>query len=241
MAALPLLALLVASYVAATLSGAAGFGGALLLLPIATWAVGAKEAVPLLTLAQLVGNLSRAGLGWREIWWRPALLFCLGAVPAALIGSFLFVKLPSGEILRGVGAFLIAMVVLRRVKFREYAVPEAALPPGGIVVGFLSAVVGSAGTLGALLFLGLNLPASAYVSTEAVTAVAMHLVKSGVYSRFSLFGGSVLATGALMSLAMVAGSWTGRRIIETLPRKRFELLVEGLLLVSALSLILQGK
>ncbi|MER3496189.1 MAG: sulfite exporter TauE/SafE family protein, partial [Armatimonadota bacterium] len=120
----PLLALLLGGYVAATLSGAAGFGGALLLLPIATWAVGAKEAVPLLTLAQLVGNLSRAGLGWREIRWRPAILFCLGAVPAAIAGSFLFVQLPGVWILRGVGGFLIAMVLLRQTRLRGVNVPE---------------------------------------------------------------------------------------------------------------------
>ena len=57
--------LLIASWLAATISGAAGFGGALLLLPVLTYTVGAKAAVPI--LAQLLGNVSRAGLGWREI------------------------------------------------------------------------------------------------------------------------------------------------------------------------------
>ena len=229
--------LLLSAYVAATLSGAAGFGGALLLLPVAAWAVGAREAVPLLTLAQLAGNLSPAGFGWREIQWRPVVLFCLGAVPAALVGAFLFVRLPSEAVLRGVGVFLLVMVALRRTKIGKGPVPEAALAPGGIVVGFLSAVVGSAGTLGALLFLGLRLPASAYVATEAVTAVAMHLCKAGVYSRFALLTGPVLGAGVLLSGAMVAGSWTGKRLVETQPKERFELLVEALLVVSAASLI----
>ena len=229
--------LLLAGYVAATLSGAAGFGGALLLLPVAAWAVGPREAVPLLTLAQLAGNLSRAGFGWREIQWRPVVLFCLGAVPAALAGAFLFVRLPSEAVLRGVGAFLLAMVAQRRTRLGRRPVPETALAPGGVVVGFLSAVVGSAGTLGALLFLGLGLPAGAYVATEAVTAVAMHLVKSGLYSRFSLLSGPVLGAGALLSGAMVAGSWTGKRLVETLPKEKFQILVEALLVASAVSLI----
>ena len=236
-AVLAWIVLLLAGYVAATLSGAAGFGGALLLLPVAAWAVGPREAVPLLTLAQLAGNLSRAGFGWREIQWRPVGLFCLGAAPAALAGALLFVRLPSEAVLRGVGIFLLAMVALRRTKVGRRPLPEAALAPGGAAVGFLSAVAGSAGTLGALLFLGLGLPAGAYVATEAVTAVAMHLVKAGVYSRFSLLTGPVLGVGALLSGAMVAGSWTGKRLIETLPRERFELLVEALLVVSAVSLV----
>lgn len=56
--------LLVGGWLAATISGAAGFGGALLLLPVLTYVVGAKAAVPILTLAQLLGNLSRAGFRW---------------------------------------------------------------------------------------------------------------------------------------------------------------------------------
>jgi len=59
-----LLLLFVGALVAAAISGAAGFGGALLLLPLLTHAVGPSLAVPLLTLAQIVGNLSRVVLAF---------------------------------------------------------------------------------------------------------------------------------------------------------------------------------
>ena len=62
--------LLICGWLAGTVSGAAGFGGALLLLPVLTLTTGAKAAVPILTVAQLLGNLSRAGFGWRDIRWR---------------------------------------------------------------------------------------------------------------------------------------------------------------------------
>jgi hypothetical protein len=48
--------LLLCGWLAATVSGAAGFGGALLLLPVLTMTVGAKAAVPILTVAQLLGG-----------------------------------------------------------------------------------------------------------------------------------------------------------------------------------------
>jgi uncharacterized protein len=85
--------LLFFGWLAATVSGAAGFGGALLLLPVLAFTVGGKTAVPILTVAQLVGNLSRAGFGWRDIRWRPAVIFSTGAVPAAIVGSLLLVDL----------------------------------------------------------------------------------------------------------------------------------------------------
>ena len=233
--------LLVGGWFAATVSGAAGFGGALLLLPLLVHAVGAKEAIPILTLAQLAGNLSRAALGWRTIRWRPALLFCAGAVPAAVLGARLLITLPSGIILRTVGVFLLGVVALRRTPLGKRTVPEMWLLPGGAVVGFLSAVVGSAGTLGALLFLGLNLPATAYGATEAVTATAMHITKTTVYGRYGVMSAGTWTLGAALSAAMILGSWTGKKFIERLTKERFAALVEVLLVIAALSLVLTGR
>ena len=223
------------------MSGAAGFGGTLLLLPLLVHAVGAKAAIPILTLAQLAGNLSRAALGWRTIRWRPVLLFCVGAVPAAVLGARLFITLPSGLILRTVGFFLLGVVALRHTPLGKRTIPETWLLPGGAVVGFLSAVVGSAGTLGALLFLGLGLPATAYVATEAVTATAMHGTKTVVYGRYGAMTAETWALGSALSAAMILGSWTGKKFIERLPKEKFAALVEVLLVVVALSLILTGR
>jgi len=55
-----ILTLFIGGFAAAAISGAAGFGGALLLLPLLTKTIGTTVAVPVLTIAQLIGNLSRA-------------------------------------------------------------------------------------------------------------------------------------------------------------------------------------
>lgn len=43
--------------------------------------------------------------------------------------------------------------------------------------------------------------------------------------------------GLFIGVAMILGSWTGKKIIERLPRKAFVLLVEVLLLISAAQLL----
>ncbi len=229
--------LLAAGWLAATVSGAAGFGGALLLLPVIAHVVGAKAAVPVLTLAQLLGNLSRAGFGREDIRWRPALVFSAGAVPASVIGSRLFVALSPNLLGKIIGSFLLGVVALRQTPLGRRPVPEKLLIPAGGIVGFLSAVAGSAGPLGAVVFLGLRLPGQAYVATEAVTAVLMHLTKSIVYGRYAAVTPAMLGGGLALGGAMIIGSWTGRKLVERLPEKRFSLLVEVLLTVAALSLI----
>jgi len=234
------LLLLVGGWLAATISGAAGFGGALLLLPVLTWVVGPKAAVPVLTLAQLLGNLSRAGFGWREIKWRPVLLFSAGAVLASLLGARLFVELAAPVVQRAIGTFLLLIVAFRHTRMgKGLVLPERLLAPSGAVVGLLSAIAGSAGPLGAVVFLGLNLSPSAYVASEAVSASLMHLTKSLVYGRYALLTAANLLQGLALGAAMVLGSWTGRKLLTRLSERGFGLLIEVLLIVAAVALLVQ--
>ena len=234
------LLLLICGWAAAMVSGAAGFGGALLLLPVLTFVVGAKAAVPILTVAQLLGNSSRAAFGWRDIEWRPALLFSVGAVPASLLGSRLFISMPTELVLRAIGVLLLAVVALRHTSLAQRRMPEGLLAPAGAAVGLVSGIAGSAGPLGAAVFLGLKLEPQAYVASEAVTAVLMHLTKSLAYGRYSALSLGDFLRGLILGGSLVLGSWTGRIIIARLPQRGFSLLVEILLMVSAMSLLL-GK
>lgn len=55
---------LIASALAASgVAAVAGFGGAVLLLPVLVWVFGVRDAVPILTVAQCVGNGSRVASG----------------------------------------------------------------------------------------------------------------------------------------------------------------------------------
>ena len=59
--------LLVVGFVAGALSGSVGFGGGMILLPVITYFYGVEVAVPVSTIAQMLSNMSRAAMGWREI------------------------------------------------------------------------------------------------------------------------------------------------------------------------------
>ena len=62
--------LLVVGFVAGALSGSVGFGGGMILLPVITYFYGVEVAVPVYTIAQMLSNMSRAAMGWREIKWK---------------------------------------------------------------------------------------------------------------------------------------------------------------------------
>lgn len=230
----------VGGFVAAAISGAAGFGGALLLLPLLTHTVGAREAVPLLTVGSLVGNLARVALGFTEIRWRSVGLFLLAAVPAATLGALSFVSMPKSLVVRLIGAALLLFVGLRASGRFRFAGGRGLLLVGGGVAGLLSGLVGSAGPLGAAVFLSLKLPPVAYVASEASTAVAMHTVKAVIYQRALHLEHDFWLLAVLLSAAMVAGTWAGKRIIEGMETGRFQRIVTVLLVVIALQMLLLG-
>ena len=229
--------LLVTAWFTSTISGIAGFGGSLIMIPVASYFIGVKKAIPILTIAWMMGNFSRAVFGYKEIRWRPVLFFCLGALPAAVLGSKVFVELPAKIVMKGIGGFLLVILLLRHFKIR-HKIPEKYFVLWGMMVGFLSAVAGSAGPIGAIAFLSLNLPPSAYVASEAVTATAMHLTKTIVYGGYALLSVEDVQTGIILGLAMVLGSWTGRKFIKQLKGEWFKRFVDALILILAVSLFL---
>ncbi len=225
------------SFIAATISGAAGFGGALLLLPVLKGVVGIKAAVPILTIAQIFGNASRVWFGRKELQWKPIVYFVVAAIPLSVVGSYLFTDIDSKKITFGIGIFLILIVLYRRLKIKSISFGNRGMLIGGGLTGFLSGLAGSAGPLGAAFFLGLNLSAVAYVASEAFTALTMHLTKTVVYGRYALVGLAELYYGLFIGVAMILGSWAGKRIIQKLSKTTFIIVVEILLVISGIQLV----
>jgi uncharacterized protein len=193
----------------------------------------------LLTVAQLVGNLSRVAFGFREIRWRPAFVFLMSAAPCSVLGSLSFVAIPKPVIVRLIGGAILLFVALRYFQVLKLPPSTGLLIGGGGIVGFLSGLVGSAGPLGAAVFLALQLPPIAYIATEAVTAVVMHGVKSIVYQHY-LHLGDVWFLAIALGFAMVLGTWVAKRFVERLSPERFRAFVAILLVVIALQMLLFG-
>lgn len=78
-----------ATFATALLSAVAGFGGGVLLLPVFVAVFGPRDAVAVLTVAQLASNASRVYFNRTEIEHRQVGVFAAGAVPAAACGALL--------------------------------------------------------------------------------------------------------------------------------------------------------
>lgn len=230
-----------AALVASTLAAVTGFGGAAVLLPVLVFAFGTRNAVPILTVAQLVGNLSRVGFNRRELDLRVVGWFSLGAVPFGVLGGLLFAAAPIGPLTRLLGVFLLLTVVWRRLRPKSDARPPLrrfALIGAG--ASFLSALLGSVGPLMAPFFLAYGLVKGAYIGTEALSTVVMHVTKLVAYRGAAVLPGSSIAIGLSLGPLMVAGSWLGKRLVDRLPERVFVGLIELTLVVAGLLFVVRG-
>ena len=102
---------------------------------------------------------------------------------------------------------------------------------------FLSALVGSVGPLMAPFFLAYGLVKGAYIGTEALSTVVMHLTKLVAYRSSDLLPRTSIVVGFAI---MVLGSWIGKRIVDRLPERIFVLLIEGVMTIAGLLFLVRG-
>lgn len=105
--------LIVLDLIAASISGAVGFGGAVLLLPFLTIMYGAQVAIPVLTISQIFGNGARMSIGIKQIKWKEVGLFLMLAIPFSVLLAFGFAVIPKDIATRVIGAVLILLVIIK--------------------------------------------------------------------------------------------------------------------------------
>jgi len=234
--ALPLVAL-----AAATLAAVAGFGGAAVLLPVLVAVFGVRAAIPILTVAQLIGNASRVWFNRSELAWRVVGWFALGGVPMALAGGYLFAVAPLPALTRLLGAFLLLIVVWRHARPRQpKPFPAATFAGIGAGASFLSALLGSVGPIMAPFFLAYGLAKGAYIGTEALSTVVMHVTKLVAYRQTAVLTGSDIVAGLMLGPIMILGSFVGKRIVDRMPEKVFVVIIEAVLIVAGLDFLIRG-
>jgi uncharacterized membrane protein YfcA len=227
--------------VASTLAAVSGFGGAAVLLPILVASFGMREAIPILTVAQLIGNGSRVWFNRRELDWRVVAWFALGGIPLALIGGMLFARAPIPLLSRLLGLFLILVVVWRHLRPKTTAKPPVwSFSLIGAGASFLSALLGSVGPIMAPFFLAYGLIKGAYIGTEALSTVVMHVFKLIAYHESSILPTHAVLAGLAIGPVMILGSYLGKRIVDVLPEKIFVWIIEATLLIAGIGFLWKG-
>ncbi len=223
---------------AGMLSGVIGTGSSMMLMPVLVILYGPKQAVPIMALAAIMGNLGKVLSWWREIDWKACCAYCVTAVPGAMLGVRTLLALPEHAVALALGIFFVAMVPVRRWLARRairFSLWQLAVI--GAFVGFLTGIVVSTGPITVPVFMGYGLVKGAFLATEAAGSLAVYGAKVTVFQHFGALPLSIVADGLIVGASLMLGTFAAKGIVARMSPSTFRLVVDGLLLSSGLSLL----
>jgi uncharacterized protein len=235
------LVLVATALVGSVIAGVAGFGAGVILLPVVATVLGVKTAVPILTITMLLGNFSRMWWSRFEVDAAVTTRFLLGAVPATALGTVLYAGAPSGTLRIVIGCFLLLASPVRRVlSSGRLRVRLAHFPYLGAAFGAFSALVVTTGPMVTPFFLAYGLRRGAYIASESVCALGMHVARAAVLARYRLMTWETVVIGLVLGTTMFAGSFVGRRLLDRVSDRVFLAIIEALIVVLGLHMLLGG-
>jgi uncharacterized membrane protein YfcA len=209
-----------------------------MLMPVLVVVFGPLEAVPIMAVAALMANFSRIMVWWREIDWRATAVYSATGVPAAALGARTLLVLPPRLMEALLGAFFLLMIPARRALLaRNYTLKLWHLAVVGAVIGYITGIVVSTGPINTPFFLAYGLTKGAFLATEAAGSLAVYTSKALVFRSFGALPLAAVAKGLIIGTSLMAGSFLAKRFVLRLEAERFRLLMDGLLLLSGISML----
>lgn len=230
--------LFVAVVLASVLSALFGLAGGTMILAVLTWSVGIKNAVPLHSVVQFVGNVARIGVYYKMIEWKIVRYFIMLTLPGAYLGGLCVDFFAEKWLELAVGVFILITLAIPKPKFKNGLRYEV-FTLLGFLGSFLGMLVAVSGPFIASFFVLNNITKERMVATKSVCQGITQIVKLLVFVtvvRFSFAQYSLLLV--LLGLATVIGSLIGRYLIEKISEKTYNTLNNSLLGIIALGMVI---
>jgi len=239
---IPVFALLVGTgFLTAMLSAIVGMAGGITLLGVMLLFLDPLQVIPLHGVIQLASNASRTYVQRAHIRWDILARYAIPLLPLGFVGLYIAQQLPPVGTKAMIGTFVLlatwAPKLLLLGRHPEESDPNRRFFLLGAVVGVINMAVGATGPLIAPFFLNLGLSRFALIGTKAACQAAGHLAKIAVFGLAGFAFADYLPLLALMTAAVIAGTWAGSRILDRVDEVLFVRLYKGVLTVVALRLI----
>jgi uncharacterized protein len=189
-------------------------------------------------LVAIVANLTRVALWWRSVDWRVTAVYAATSIPAVILGANTLVQFNPRMIELILGSFLLLMIPIRRwLRNQSFKMRLPHMAIVGAVIGYLTGIVASTGAINTPFFLAYGLLKGAYIGTEAAASLAMFLAKGATFHQLGVLDNRAILQGLLIGVFVLIGSTLSKRLVLKLPEERFLQLMEGVMLVSGLSIL----
>lgn len=219
----------------------AGFGSSTIFLPIALFFVDFKTALVLVAFFHIFGNIGRITFFMYGLDRRLILLFGIPSVIFTILGALLVNYTSQNTLKLVLGSFLLVFSIISLVK------PELKFKPsnrnaivGGGLSGFFAGLVGTGGALRGAFLTSFNLKKNIYIATAATIALAVDFTRLPIYFRGGFIDSRFYYYIPILLVVALAGSYTGKNIVNKIPQKIFRRIVLVMIALISLKFIYDG-
>lgn len=192
-------------------------------------------AIPIHTVVQMGGNVSRVVILWRYVLKGTLLPFVIGAAIGAATGAQIFVSLPTAVLQGFLGAFVIVLTWMPA--FTRVGAQGGRFSLLGFIATFLGVFVSATGTLIAPFVAGVAEDRRIHVATFSTMMVIVHSMK---LIAFGVLGVALVRYLPLM-LSMIAAAtlanWVGAKVLNRMREGHFRLIFKICVTLLSLRLI----
>jgi uncharacterized protein len=227
-------------FAGALLQGLAGFGSALLSIPLVLFYSDPKWAVPVVVLCYTISRVPTLFILRKDLMWDHSLLLVAASAPGAFLGTLLLKNVEAGLMMKILGALLILFAVY---KITAPGLKLAFSKTWALPVGFLSGLLGGA--------FGMNGPPVAVYATlkpwpkEKVVGMFQgfflfaNVITIGSYGYHGLLTPSVLQMCGVAAPFAVMGILLGLKINRRMSQRHFEVILSVLIAIMGFALWLR--
>lgn len=204
-----------AALVTAVIGGVAGYGTGILMPLVLVPILGPEPVVPVMSIASFIVNAGRIAAFRRMIEFRPALIVLATAVPACVLGAWLYTRLSGAGAQIVIGAFLMASVPLRRLlRNKGLHIGEGGLAVGAAGFGVVTGAAAGTGVILVSLLMASGLGGAAVIATDAAVSLIVHLVQATVFGVAGVIDADVIAVALLIGIFALPGAFVARAIVD---------------------------
>lgn len=234
--------LALAGAAAFTLSTLTAGGGALMLLPVLSFMIGAHNVAPVMNLGNFIGRPVRLVLFWPHIRWEIVKYYLPASLVGAFLGAWLLVSLPVREIQIFIGLFLISTIFQYRFgkKKRSFTMRLWHFIPLGVVIPFITSVTGALGPLLNPFLLNYEMNKEELIATKTFNSFAAGLVQIGSYTFFGALYGEMWLWGLALGVGISIGNYFGKRLLGRITETFFRRWAIAFMVLSGVLLLTEA-
>jgi uncharacterized protein len=230
-----------ASFLGSMASAITGAGGAILISLAIAPIIGVGAVVQTISVAMTLSHVARIQAFRNDIDWPTALWILAWSVPGCIIGSVIYTWLDERSIALLLGCFMLAVVLARRALPKGvFSLSRRWIAICSFGFGLVSGATIGGGILVLPILAGAGLTGAAFVATDAVIGMVLHLVKMIIFGSSSVLTLQQLLLGCVIGIMMIPGAYVARWLIRRMPVAVHTGLIDAVIVMGGIGFLAQA-